>query len=181
MLWGICSSHLLPPAHKKSLLEVLPSAFISISLWAPIMQINSQLYKPYVNGKIQACPDEITLINLINSALIIRTVSEAPPALVSWDPFNSAGWDVSTSAGIWEIFVCCVNNCSAAFPKIFLAQLYGGPKGQNTTTNHKIPTNIKIQGQFVVWLSWRKLYLLDSCCSGFVPSWFDALIGSRFG
>ena len=28
---------------------------------------------------------------------------------------------------------------------------------------------------------WSKLYLLDSCCSGFVPSWLNALIVSNFG
>ena len=27
----------------------------------------------------------------------------------------------------------------------------------------------------------KKLYFLDSCCSGFVPSWLNALIVSRFG
>lgn len=35
----------------KSLLRSLSSAFISTSLWAPIMQMKSQLYKPHVNGK----------------------------------------------------------------------------------------------------------------------------------
>lgn len=60
--------------------------------------MKSLLYKPYVNGKTQACPDEITLINLINSALIIRTVSKALlcfALFVSWDPFYSSEWCAS--------------------------------------------------------------------------------------
>ena len=77
-------SPLLTAAHKKFTESPSPSAFISISLWAPIMQMKSQLYKPYVNGKTQACPDEITAINLINSALIIRTVSEAFGLCTVW-------------------------------------------------------------------------------------------------